>query len=207
MNSTDPYLDLWRGGYALAELWGEPGATSERVTSEIEAALVPHNAILALIDRDAMGVVGSAFLRDRLVTGDWIAIGYEAPRTLKSRLTILPSCIFDGSEFGADSIYANGLTFVGIRIVHTKFYDRYRAQNIDPKPGRPPSAPAIENAYRRLLAQGVINPTDEITRRVKAVQELLARERGTPVAQLKGFGREAVRRAIRNIEASVLHKL
>lgn len=116
-NDRVPLDDVWAQGYSIAELWGHSGAVT-RATSAIDA---PHPLLWGIlgiaeyqIDRGA----GHRYLRDRLLAGDWIAIGYRAPKTDASPLVVVPP--IPDAKFGKkqSAIGRDDTEFVDLRIVH-----------------------------------------------------------------------------------------
>ena len=114
---------LWQAGYSIAELWGHSKPV-ERATRHVDA---PHPilwGILGIAEYQIDEGAGHRYLRERLYAGDWLAIGYPAPKTEGAQLTIVPR-IAD-AKFGKrlSAIGKDDVEFVDLRIVHAGLLDR-----------------------------------------------------------------------------------
>ena len=148
------YVRLWSEGYSISELWGEPPPPVTRGTSNVDASDCPDWGMLAAIDYKQGGWgAGDNYLRERLSNGDWIALGYKAPRNVHSPLLILPQHIFPQMQFGGDhsSVFGDGLDFVGVRVIHAEVLADLAVGGIEAKgPGRPSMRIEIVQAYEQL---------------------------------------------------------
>jgi hypothetical protein len=76
--------------------------------------------ILGIVEYQVDRNAGHTYLRDRLRNGDWIAVGFLEPKTLDSRLEILPPV--QDAKFGRkQSAIGDGvINYVDVRIVHAR---------------------------------------------------------------------------------------
>jgi hypothetical protein len=123
LNDRHDLEALWRAGYSIAELWGHSKAV-ERATSDVRE---PHPilwGILGIAEYQIDVGAGHRYLRERLCAGDWIAIGYAAPKTDASRLTIVPRIA--AAKFGKklSAIGKDGIEFVDLRVIHAHYLER-----------------------------------------------------------------------------------
>jgi hypothetical protein len=111
---------LWAEGYSIAELWGR-GEPVTRATSRVDAAHLLLWGILSIVEYQVSKGAGHRYLRERLWTGDWIAIGNLEPKASGSRLCRVPR--FEHAKFGRKaSAIGDGTTkYTGVRIVHSQF--------------------------------------------------------------------------------------
>jgi hypothetical protein len=111
---------LWAEGYSIAELWGR-GEPVTRGTSRVDAAHLLLWGILSIVEYQVSKGAGHRYLRERLWTGDWIAIGNLEPRAPASRLCRVPR--FEHAKFGskASAIGDGTAKYTGVRVVHALF--------------------------------------------------------------------------------------
>jgi hypothetical protein len=117
-------LQVWEAGYSIAELWGHSAAV-QRSTSDVEGEHPILWGILGIAEYQIDHGAGHRYLRARLETGDWIAIGYCAPKTPLSRLVIVPPV--RDAKFGKklSAIGTDATEFVDLRIVHARYLQGY----------------------------------------------------------------------------------
>ena len=110
---------LWSAGYSIPELWGM-SAPVQRATSDIA---MPHAllwGILGIVEYQVSQGAGHRYLRDRLLNGDWLAIG-RASGDETNRLVQVPK--FDNPKFGRKpSAIGDDITrYLDVRIIHAQF--------------------------------------------------------------------------------------
>jgi hypothetical protein len=117
---ADPLSLLWAEGYSIAELWGR-GEPVTRGTSRVDAAHLLLWGILSIVEYQVSKGAGHRYLRERLWTGDWIAIGSLEPKAPGSPLCRVPR--FEHAKFGRKaSAVGDGTTkYIGVRVVHSRF--------------------------------------------------------------------------------------
>lgn len=121
LDTGDDLRDVWARGYSVAELWG----LSEPVTRGRSGHDQPHIimwGILGIVEYQVDKGAGHKYLRKRLWEREWIAIGYPEPKTVASRLVVLP-CI-ENAKFGRkNSMVGDGDTnFIDVRILHARLF-------------------------------------------------------------------------------------
>jgi hypothetical protein len=111
----------WDAGYSIAELWGH-SAPVQRATSDVAGKHPILWGILGIAEYQIDKGAGHRYLRERLLSGDWVAVGYPAPRTPFSRLVIVPP--IPEAKFGKrlSAIGAMTAEFVDLRIVHAGYF-------------------------------------------------------------------------------------
>jgi hypothetical protein len=117
---SDRLCSLWSEGYSIAELWGRSEPVT-RGTSKVEAAHLLLWGILSIVEYQVSKGAGHRYLRERLWTGDWIAIGSLQPEATGSQLCRVPK--FENTKFGckASAIGDGTAKYTGVRIVHSQF--------------------------------------------------------------------------------------
>lgn len=113
----------WDAGYSIAELWGH-SAPVTRATSAVESIHHLLWGILAIAEYQIDTGAGQKYLRARLWSGDWVAIGYRAPKTESSPLAIVPR--IPDAKFGKklSAIGTDDVEFVDLRIVHADYLEQ-----------------------------------------------------------------------------------
>ncbi|WP_370152096.1 hypothetical protein [Ferrovibrio sp.] len=155
-------LDIWNRGYSVAELWGHTSPPTSKSASLNDAKNAPDWGLLSAKEYyDGYGQGGAYALR-QLVSGNWVAIGFKAPRTMTSSLMVIPKTVIAGLDLYDDdsTLAGSGLHFVGVHIVHCSLFDE--STSIEPsgkrrKPGRPTAEPYIQGAFSALLNAGLID--------------------------------------------------
>jgi hypothetical protein len=122
----DDLKEIWMRGYSVAELWG----LSEPATRGRSAFDQPHIimwGILGIVEYQVDKGAGHKYLRERLWESDWIAIGYPEPKTVASRLAIVPR--IENAKFGRKkSGVGDGVdNFVDVRILHARLFQELAA--------------------------------------------------------------------------------
>jgi hypothetical protein len=114
---------IWDAGYSIAELWGHAGAVT-RATTAIDGDHPLLWGVLGIADYQVDRGAGQKYLRDRLFAGDWVAVGYRAPKTEGAPLVLVPR-IAD-AKFGKkqSAIGKDDTDYVDLRIVHARYLDR-----------------------------------------------------------------------------------
>jgi hypothetical protein len=110
---------LWNAGYSVSELWGM-SKPAQRATSVIK---MPHTllwGILGIVEYQVDKGAGQRYLRDRLLSGDWLAIGYASNDEAKS-LVLVPK--FEDPQFGRkpSAIGDDTIQYLDVRVVHSQF--------------------------------------------------------------------------------------
>ena len=110
---------LWNAGYSVSELWGM-SKPAQRATSVIKT---PHTllwGILGIVEYQVSKGAGQRYLRDRLLIGDWLAIGRASNDETKS-LVLVPK--FEDPQFGRKSsaIGDDIIQYLDVRVVHSQF--------------------------------------------------------------------------------------
>jgi hypothetical protein len=113
---------LWAAGYSIAELWGH-AASVRRRTSEVDGDHPILWGILSIAEYQIDHGAGHNYLRERLATGDWVAIGYSVPKSEASCLVIVPR--IPDAKFGKkqSAIGRDSVEFVDLRVVHARYLD------------------------------------------------------------------------------------
>jgi hypothetical protein len=114
---------LWDCGYTVAELWGFTAPVS-RGTSVISE---PHGllwGILGIVEYQVNKGAGHRYLQQRIVSGDWIGIGFSEAAADEQQLVIVPR--IKDAKFGRrKSAVGDGVTnYVNVRFVHHKLLDQ-----------------------------------------------------------------------------------
>jgi hypothetical protein len=126
---------LWDCGYSVAELWGFTAPVS-RGTSVISE---PHGllwGILGIVEYQVSQGAGHRYLQQRIVSGDWIGVGFCEASADDKRLVIVPR-IRDAKFGRRKSAVGDGVAnYVDVRFVHHRLVED-RAANAAP----PCSAP------------------------------------------------------------------
>lgn len=111
--------EIWQLGYSISELWGASKPVS-RGTSSTESKHVILWGILSIVEYQVDRGAGHKYLRDRLMSGDWVAIGYHDDKAQPKELVQLPR--IDSAKFGKRrSAIGDGLNnFFDVRIVNSE---------------------------------------------------------------------------------------
>lgn len=111
----------WEQGYTVAELWGMSKPVSRGGTPPDNTHLVLWG-ILGIVEYQVDKGAGHRYLRERLLNGDWTAIGVREPRTEQSKLVIVPA--IKEAKFGRKlSAIGDGQTnYVDIRVLHSRLF-------------------------------------------------------------------------------------
>ena len=119
-NGEHDLKSLWAAGYSIAELWGH-SPPAHRRTSEVDGDHPLLWGILGIAEYQIDHGAGHRYLRERLSTGDWLAIGYTAPKAEESHLVIVPR--IPDAKFGKkqSAIGRDSVEFVDLRIVHARY--------------------------------------------------------------------------------------
>ena len=119
MSTNDDLQDAWELGYSIAELWGASKPVS-RGTSAVDSQYPILWGILSIAEYQIDRGAGHNYLRQRLITGDWIAIGYPDDETQPRTLVRLPR--IDDAKFGKKrSAIGDGETnFVDVRVINSE---------------------------------------------------------------------------------------
>ena len=117
---------LWDCGYTVAELWGFTAPVS-RGTSVISE---PHGllwGILGIVEYQVNKGAGHRYLQQRIVSGDWIGIGFPEAAADEQQLVIVPR--IKDAKFGRrKSAVGDGVTnYVNVRFVHHQLLDERAA--------------------------------------------------------------------------------
>lgn len=109
--------EAWNLGYSISELWGASKPVS-RGTSSVESKHPILWGILSIVEYQVDHGAGHKHLRDRLMAGDWVAIGYHDDEAQPKELVKLPR--IDSAKFGKRrSAIGDGLNnFFDVRIVN-----------------------------------------------------------------------------------------
>jgi hypothetical protein len=203
MNTDDPLSKIWNKGFSISDLWNGDGA--RKVTSDIDAEQRPWPDMFAIMEYEEGPGAGERYLRERLRGGDWIAIGYRAPRSPRSRLELVP--FVDDPVYGYthSSITGDGLSYVGVRIVSSRLLSSAAIAVQQKRPGRPSSREVILAAYERVKVQGSLRAGSSISNWVRAVQAVIVADRAGLPDPLRGFQKEAIAKILRELRDS--HKL
>jgi hypothetical protein len=112
----DRLADIWGQGYSVAELWGFTKPISRPAASQQKEHLLLWG-ILSIVEYQVDKGAGHKYLRDRLFSCDWIAIGYHEPKTAGSCLTVVPP--IKDAKFGRkfSNIGDGTINYTDIRIV------------------------------------------------------------------------------------------
>lgn len=124
--SRDVLALAWDHGYTVAELWG----MSKPVTRGGEPSDNSHLilwGILGIVEYQVDKGAGHKYLRDRLWSGDWIAIGMREPRDDLSELVVVPPV--KDAKFGRKvSAIGDGVTnYVNVRVLHARLFEKIAA--------------------------------------------------------------------------------
>jgi hypothetical protein len=117
----DPLSSLWLEGYSIAELWGHSFPV-QRGTSVVEGPHCLLWGILGIVEYQVDNGAGHKYLRDRLFTGDWIAVACLESESEDAQLCVVPP--IKDAKFGRrKSAIGDGITnYVNARIVHSSLY-------------------------------------------------------------------------------------
>jgi hypothetical protein len=118
---TDTLTRIWDEGYTVAELWG----FTSRVTRGTSVIDRPHGllwGILGIVEYQVNKGAGHRYLRERLKTGDWIAIGRLVPKEANPDLSRVP--VFEEAKFGRkqSAVGDDTVEYVDVRVVHGQLY-------------------------------------------------------------------------------------
>lgn len=110
---------LWRGGFSIPELWGFT-APVDRPTSDAGAPHLMLWGILGIVEYQTSKGGGHRYLRSRLLSGDWIAIGRRTG-AMPGELVVVPK--FEEPKFGRKpSAIGDGTeNYTDVRIVHARW--------------------------------------------------------------------------------------
>jgi hypothetical protein len=113
--------ELWEAGYSIPELWGFTRPV-QRATSVVPG---PHHllwGILGMVEYQVRKGAGHDYLRDRLYSGDWLAIGRLAGDA-SGPLELIPR--FETAKFGRkpSAIGDGRVKYVDARVLHARFID------------------------------------------------------------------------------------
>jgi len=91
-----------------------------RATSQVEASHSLMWGILSIVEYQTSEGAGHRYLRDRLLSGDWFAIG-RANNDETNRLVLVPK--FDVPKFGRkpSAIGDDTIKYLDVRVVHSQF--------------------------------------------------------------------------------------
>lgn len=198
MAKDDPLEAVWEKGYTVSELWASEGPPPvHKATSEVEADHVPDWGLLGEIEYSKGYGAGNRYLAEHWRAGDWVALGYEAPRKRGSLLVKLPYVA--DAKFGTthSSVYGDGFSFVGVRFLHASLLSE--ATLAFRRAGRPSSEKAIVNAYVRAKAENLVQAGAPLAKRIQATQAIIRRDHIDQADPLKGFKKEAVAKVLRKI--------
>ena len=124
LGNRGPLERIWVEGYSIAELWGF-SKPANRGTSAIETDHALMWGILGIVEYQVDEGAGHRYLRERLLSGDWIAIGVAEPKMLDSKLVRVPA--FKNAKFGRKaSAVGDGITnYADVHIVHSRILDEF----------------------------------------------------------------------------------
>jgi hypothetical protein len=113
---------VWELGYSIAELWGATKPVT-RGTSAVDTHYPILWGILAIAEYQIDRGAGHNYLRSRLMTGDWIAIGYTDDCSAEPTLVKLRP--IPDAKFGKKrSAIGDGTTnFRDVRIVNSELLE------------------------------------------------------------------------------------
>lgn len=138
--------------------------------------------------------------REKMVSGLWSAVGYRSPRRPNSPLELITRDLFREGEFNYShsGISGDGLSYVGIRIVHSSFLDDFvPAQSKGP--GRPTREMDILEAYEDLARRSAIDFNGSRADMARQIQQWLLSNRRNPSDKpLAGAGIDTVISKIRS---------
>ncbi|MDF1749303.1 MAG: hypothetical protein P1V34_10560 [Alphaproteobacteria bacterium] len=195
MNKTD-LLYAWQHGQSLASIFGYPFSAHDLSIEHSKPEDYQEGD-----PRPGSGVTwddseGYGHVREELVSGRWIALGYLHPRTVNTPITIIPklACLEARFEPEHSMVRGDGLIHSGVRIIPA----RYLASSIsETNPvGRPGSAQKILEVYNSLNTDGLIDHLKSKTECCRKIQKKISEEFGMGPAELKGYGLETIRRHI-----------
>lgn len=185
--------DIWSTGVSLESVFSGlfPYAGKPTVTHAPDGH--PRDAMYMLVPYEE----SFPEVRLKLTTGNWVALGFRAPRSLNSKLEIIPSelCLHADFEIKHSTISGDGLAYVGVRLVHHSMLE-----DLDTSlshPGRPSRREEIIAAYRVLREAGEIDFESPLSRLYRPIQITVAARLGIEVDELKGVGAEAIRKTVR----------
>lgn len=121
VDESDPLSSFWAAGYSIADLWGH-GLPVSRNTSLGGGPHLLLWGILSIVEQQVSQGAGHRYLRERLRSGDWVALGFLAPKDSNQRLSRVPP-IRDAKFGRKDSAIGDGMVkYVEVRIVNSQFY-------------------------------------------------------------------------------------
>lgn len=121
MIASTKNIDLskaWESGYSIGELWGfSRSALRAESNSGGQHSIIW--GILSIVEYQVDRGAGHKYLRDRLSTGDWTAIGFLVPKAANSELQIVPP--IENAQFGRkpSAIGNADVQYTDVRIVHS----------------------------------------------------------------------------------------
>jgi hypothetical protein len=134
-------------------------------------------------------------LRDAMRGGQFVAIGYELPRTSKSELVVIPRDVLESpSEMDLSDSYlcGNGLEYIAVRLLPSVEFDSELFAK--KQRGRRSREPEILSTYDRLLADGVISTDDTLMAVSRKIQKALVESTGLK----SGLSHDAIGRAVKS---------
>jgi hypothetical protein len=117
MSKDKELEEAWKLGYSISELWGVSKPVS-RGTSSAKSQHPILWGILSIVEYQVDRGAGHKHLRDRLMAGDWVAIGYPDNEAQPRKLVQLPR--IESAKFGKHrSAIGDGLNnFVDVRVLN-----------------------------------------------------------------------------------------
>jgi hypothetical protein len=111
--------EIWSKGYSIAELWGASKPVSRETSGTNDQHLILWG-ILSIVEYQVDKGAGHNYLRNRLLSGDWLAVGMREPKTSISKLQIVPP--IQNAKFGRKSsaIGDGAVNYVDVRVIHGK---------------------------------------------------------------------------------------
>jgi hypothetical protein len=191
--------DVWRGGVPIGELFDLHSVRSGKPQRDGLSPDGPSSGCLGLPEHE---YTGEAILRDRLKTGTWVAIGYQAPRQMGTKLQILPIEFVDFAvvDFIHSGLAGDGLTFVGVRIVAGA--DLPSLQSERPARGRPSIQGALQDVCQSLLRRRELKPSDPVTVVVQKVWTAISETKDSRIGIISKPSPETIRQAWRTVLGS-----
>lgn len=113
----DPLHEIWTNGYSISELWGRTDPVSRGGPAATNTHLIMWG-ILGIVDDQVSHGAGHQYLRERLLKGDWVAVGF-----LDGQLAVVPP--ISDAKFGRKpSAIGDGATnYLNARVVHADLYN------------------------------------------------------------------------------------
>ena len=120
-DGRDNLKHAWEQGYSVAELWGMSKPVSRGGAPADNTYLILWG-ILSIVEYQVDKGAGHRYLRERLLNGDWTAIGVREPRTEPSELVVVPP--INDAKFGRKkSAIGDGDTnYVDVRVLHSRLF-------------------------------------------------------------------------------------